>query len=82
VILAADHIYQQDYSRMLIDHVENGARCTVACMPAPIEEATAFGVIAADENDKIIEFVEKPAKPPSIPNAPGKTLASMGIYVS
>ena len=81
VILAGDHIYKQDYSRMLIDHVEKGARCTVACMPVPIEEASAFGVMAVDENDKIIEFVEKPANPPSMPNDPGKSLASMGIYV-
>ena len=81
VILAGDHIYKQDYSRMLIDHVEKGARCTVACMPVPIEEASAFGVMAVDENDKIIEFVEKPANPPSMPNDPSKSLASMGIYV-
>lgn len=58
VILAGDHIYKQDYSRMLIDHVEKGARCTVACMPVPIKEATAFGVMAVDESDKIIDFVE------------------------
>lgn len=64
VILAGDHIYKQDYSRMLIDHVEKGARCTVACMPVPINEATAFGVMAVDESDKIIDFVEKPANPP------------------
>lgn len=81
VILAGDHIYKQDYSRMLIDYVEKGARCTVACMPVPIEEASAFGVMAVDENDKIIEFVEKPANPPSMPNDPSKSLASMGIYV-
>ena len=81
LILSGDHIYKQDYSRMLIDHVEKGARCTVACMPVPIEEASAFGVMAVDENDKIIEFVEKPANPPSMPNDPSKSLASMGIYV-
>ena len=60
VILAGDHIYKQDYSRMLIDHVEKGARCTVACMPVPIEEASAFGVMDVDDTDKIIEFVENP----------------------
>lgn len=49
VILAGDHIYKQDYSRMLIDHVEKGACCTVACMPVPKAEATAFGVIDVDE---------------------------------
>lgn len=79
VILAGDHIYKQDYSRMLIDHVEKGARCTVACMPVPIEEASAFGVMAVDENEKIIEFVEKPANPPAMPTDPTKSLASMGI---
>ena len=45
VILAGDHIYKQDYSRMLLDHVEKGARCTVACLPVPVEEASAFGVM-------------------------------------
>ncbi|WP_130843080.1 glucose-1-phosphate adenylyltransferase [Escherichia coli] len=50
VILAGDHIYKQDYSRMLIDHVEKGARCTVACMPVPIEEASAFGVMAVEDD--------------------------------
>ncbi len=65
---------------MLIDHVEKGARCTVACMPVPIKEATAFGVMAVDESDKIIDFVEKPANPRNAGDA-SKALASMGIYV-
>jgi glucose-1-phosphate adenylyltransferase len=64
VILAGDHIYKQDYSRMLIDHVKKGARCTVACLPVPVEDASAFGVMAVDENDKIIDFIEKPSNPP------------------
>jgi glucose-1-phosphate adenylyltransferase len=42
VILAGDHIYKQDYSRMLIDHVAKGARCTVACLPVPVEDAKCF----------------------------------------
>lgn len=67
VILAGDHIYKQDYSRMLLDHVEKGARCTVACLPVPIHEATAFGVMAVDEQDKVVDFVEKPANPPLCP---------------
>ncbi len=81
VILAGDHIYKQDYSRMLLDHVEKGARCTVACLPVPVEEATAFGVMAVDDYDKIIEFVEKPVDPPTMPGDNTKSLASMGIYV-
>jgi glucose-1-phosphate adenylyltransferase len=81
VILAGDHIYKQDYSRMLIDHVKKGARCTVACLPVPVEDASAFGVMAVDENDKIIDFIEKPSNPPTMPGDKTKSLASMGIYV-
>jgi glucose-1-phosphate adenylyltransferase len=81
VILAGDHIYKQDYSRMLIDHVKKGARCTVACLPVPVEDASAFGVMAVDENDKIIDFIEKPSNPPTVPGDKTKSLASMGIYV-
>lgn len=50
-------------------------------MPVPIEEARAFGVMAVDESDKIIDFVEKPANPPAMPGDASKSLASMGIYV-
>lgn len=81
VILAGDHIYKQDYSRMLIDHVEKGARCTVACLPVPIEQASAFGVMAVDERERIIDFVEKPEHPPAMPNDSRRALASMGIYI-
>lgn len=81
VILAGDHIYKQDYSRLLIDHVEKGARCTVVCMPVPVAEAPAFGVMAVDENEKIIDFIEKPADPPTMPGDPTHSLVSMGIYV-
>ena len=77
VILAGDHIYKQDYSHMLIDHVEKGARCTVACLPVPVAEATAFGVMHVDADDKIIDFVEKPANPPTMPGDDTKSLASM-----
>lgn len=60
VILAGDHIYKMDYSRMLIDHVEKGAQCTVACLPVPRSEAGEFGVMKVDESDRIIEFLESP----------------------
>lgn len=81
VILAGDHIYKQDYSRMLMDHVQRGARCTVACMPVAVEEASAFGIMAVDENNRIIAFEEKPLCPPTLPDDPTRSLASMGIYV-
>ncbi len=81
LILAGDHIYKQDYSYMIEQHVESGAKVTVGCIEVPREEAKGFGVMAVDENDKILDFVEKPADPPTMPNDPTRSLASMGIYV-
>lgn len=81
VILAGDHIYKMDYSRMLIDHVEKGAQCTVACLPVNRDEASAFGVIAVDEAFRVTDFVEKPADPPAMPHDDQRSLASMGIYI-
>lgn len=81
VILAGDHIYKQDYSFMIEEHVRSGAKVTVGCIAVPRMEAKGFGVMAVDENDKILEFVEKPADPPSMPDDPEHSLASMGIYV-
>ncbi len=81
VILAGDHIYKMDYERMLVQHVESGADVTVGCIEVPRMEATGFGVMAIDKTARIIDFVEKPADPPGMPNNPDLALASMGIYV-
>ena len=81
VILAGDHIYKMDYSRMLLDHVEQGADCTVACIEVPRADASAFGVMAVDDARKITAFVEKPLDPPAMPGRDDASLASMGIYV-
>ncbi|KIZ32573.1 hypothetical protein OO18_29645, partial [Raoultella ornithinolytica] len=66
---------------MLLHHDEKGARFTVACMPVPIEVASAFGEMAFDESDNIIDFVKKPALPPAMSIDETKSLASMVIYV-
>ena len=66
---------------MLIDHVESGAECTVACIEVPRKDASGFGVLAVDANQRITEFVEKPADPPSIIGKPDRSLCSMGIYI-
>lgn len=81
VILAGDHIYKMDYSRMLIDHVESGAECTVACIPVPRHEASEFGVMEVGDDNKILQFLEKPQNPPAMPGSEDMSLASMGIYV-
>lgn len=74
LILSGDHIYKMDYEVMLDFHKENHADVTIATMPVPIEEASRFGIVIADENKKIQDFEEKPAEPRS-------NLASMGIYI-
>ena len=81
VVLAGDHIYKMNYALMLADHVAKGRDCTVGCIAVPRMEATAFGVMAVDENDLILDFVEKPADPPPMPGDPDRALASMGIYI-
>lgn len=81
VILAGDHIYKMNYNKMLEDHVDSGAKCTVGCIEVPREQATEFGVMAVNEKLKVQAFVEKPANPPAMPDKPNSALASMGIYV-
>ena len=81
LVLAGDHIYKQDYSIMIEQHVESGADVTVGCVEVERMEATGFGVMKVDANDNILEFVEKPSDPPAMPGKPDSALASMGIYV-
>lgn len=81
LILAGDHIYKMDYGQMLAAHVRNKADMTVACLEVPLADAKAFGVMGVDQNDRIVQFREKPADPDPIPGSPNMALASMGIYV-
>jgi glucose-1-phosphate adenylyltransferase len=80
LILAGDHVYKRDYTRMLADHVASGAVMTVACVEVPIADANQYGVMTADANRRIIAFDEKPAKPAPMPGHEDRVLASMGIY--
>ena len=81
VILAGDHVYKMDYEVMLQQHVESGADVTVGCIEVPRLEASGFGVMHVDAQDRIVSFLEKPKDPPAMPDKPDKALASMGIYV-
>ena len=74
LILSGDHIYKMDYSKMLAFHEKKKSDCTIAVLDVPLEEASRFGIMNADDNDKIYEFEEKPKKPKS-------TKASMGVYL-
>jgi glucose-1-phosphate adenylyltransferase len=81
LILAGDHVYRMDYRAMLQFHLSKNAEVTIACTTVPIKDASRFGVMEVDENDKIIGFEEKPQKPKSLPNDPSHSLISMGIYL-
>jgi glucose-1-phosphate adenylyltransferase len=81
VVFGADHVYRMDPSQMVEQHVESGAGVTVAGIRVPRSEASAFGVIDADEKSKIRQFLEKPENPPALPDSPDETFASMGNYV-
>ena len=81
VVLAGDHVYKMDYEPMLQQHVEQGADVTVGCIEVSRKDASGFGVMHVDANDRIIDFVEKPVDPPAMPGDPDRSLASMGIYV-
>ena len=81
IVLAGDHVYKMDYEHMLQLHVATNADVTVGCIDVPLAEATEFGVMHVNAENRIIEFLEKPKKPPSMPGRPDRALASMGIYV-
>lgn len=81
LILGGDHVYKMDYSRMLSEHAERGADVTVACSEVPLEEATAFGVMAVNDKWLVTDFTEKPNNPAPMPGQSDRALVSMGIYL-
>jgi glucose-1-phosphate adenylyltransferase len=80
-VFGADHVYRMDTRQMLDFHVDQGADCTVAAIPVPIEQASQFGVITADASGRMVDFQEKPANATPMVGDPTKVLASMGNYL-
>lgn len=81
LVLAGDHIYKMDYGPMIGFHVEKEADITVGVVEVPVDRAREFGVVAVDESNRVLNFLEKPEDPPPMPGRPDIALASMGIYV-
>jgi len=82
LVLAGDHVYKMDYTRMLYEHVDRGAHMTVGCVEVPVDEAAGqLGVMEVDEEFRVIGFQEKPQRPRTMPGRSGTALGSMGIYV-
>jgi len=81
LVLAGDHIYKMDYGKMLATHAASNADMTIACINVPLEDAKAFGVLVVNDEDRVIEFEEKPENPKNMPGDKTMAFASMGIYV-
>jgi glucose-1-phosphate adenylyltransferase len=81
LILSGDHVYKMDYLAMLDFHLAKDADLTVAAVPSPRQEASAFGILHVDPDSQVIDFLEKPAEPPGMPGNPEFSLVSMGVYV-
>jgi glucose-1-phosphate adenylyltransferase len=81
VVFGADHIYRMDIRQMIDFHLERNAAVTVAARPVPLDQASAFGIINADADGRIMDFQEKPQAPAPMPGDPGRAYASLGNYV-
>ena len=81
LVLAGDHVYKMDYSRLIAEHARRDADLTVACIEVPLAQAPALGVVNASADGRICAFDEKPARPVPMAGHPDVALASMGIYV-
>ncbi|TSA22868.1 MAG: glucose-1-phosphate adenylyltransferase [Betaproteobacteria bacterium] len=81
LILAGDHVYKMDYGKLIAFHVEKGADMSVACIEVPLKDASAFGVMTVNDEERVVNFAEKPAAPSPMPGSEDTALCSMGVYV-
>ena len=81
LILSGDHIYKMDYLKMLQFHIDTKAAMSISCIEVSKEDAHRFGIVGVDENYQVQSFIEKPPKPPEIPDKTGYSFVNMGIYV-
>jgi len=81
LILSGDHIYKMDYMKMLQYHIDTNADLSMSCIEVPKEEADRFGIVGVNNKYEVTTFIEKPTKPPEIPDKPGYCFVNMGIYV-
>ncbi len=74
LILSGDHIYHMDFDAMIAYHQFKKADVTVGMMVVPRSQIHEFGTGIVDQENRIVDWEEKPA-------VPRTNLASMGIYV-
>ncbi|ADH86063.1 glucose-1-phosphate adenylyltransferase family protein [Desulfurivibrio alkaliphilus] len=78
LVISGDHIYHQDYRKIIEYHRQKDADCTMACVEVPRDKAHRFGVAEIDDEDgetggRVLQYREKPEKPEF-------TWASMTVY--
>ena len=81
LVLSGDHVYRMDYGRLLQYHIEQKAELTIAAVETDPVTAREMGVMAVNETNRVREFWEKPASPPTVPGRPNVCFVSMGVYV-
>lgn len=81
LVLSGDHVYRADYRKVIKFMVEKQADAVILAKTVDRTEADRFGVVVVDEDQRITEFLEKPADPPAVPWERNKSLISMGVYL-
>ncbi len=76
IIAAGDGIYKMDYNKVLQKHIEKNADITVVYkeMKDTEDDLTRFGVLKLDNEERIVDFEEKPLVAQS-------NNISIGVYV-
>lgn len=66
IVLSGEHFYKFDFAAAVAAHRDRDADITMVTRDVPPEKCLSrFGYVVSDENGKVTEFVEKPAKPPN-----------------
>jgi glucose-1-phosphate adenylyltransferase len=81
LVLSGDHVYKADYRPLFDFYLEKNADAVILAKPVPKADGRRFGVMRIDEEKRIVDFIEKPKNPPTIPGDESSSLASMGIYL-
>jgi glucose-1-phosphate adenylyltransferase len=81
IVLSGDHVYKMDYSKMLRFHLESGAAATLATIEVRVADSNRYGIVAVDEQERVIGFEEKPERPSTVPGSTDVALGSMGVYI-
>jgi glucose-1-phosphate adenylyltransferase len=93
LILSGDQLYRMDLEDFINQHKKSGAAITIACTNVSRDDASQLGILKANKNNDITEFMEKPGATKDISdykvpqelkfdkNGKDEYLASMGIYV-